>query len=114
MYKLIACKFKTFGACPWPTCPEGGAGQPSYEKYEDCPVGWVPQASPSNTSLNGEENICVQARNECDPNLRHNGRLTDLACTVSMPRQLRAKPYNFQITNSQTNEIETFWFSLTK
>lgn len=28
----------------WPTCPEGGAGKPGYEKYAECPAGWTPAA----------------------------------------------------------------------
>ncbi|NNH32809.1 hypothetical protein C9413_26210 [Rhizobium sp. SEMIA 4085] len=28
----------------WPTCPEGGAGKTGYQKYADCPAGWIPSA----------------------------------------------------------------------
>ena len=113
MYKLIACKFKTFGACPWPTCPEGGAGKPNYEKYEDCPAGWSPQASSSTGSGNGEPNLCVQRRSGCGTGLKRPG-FASVSCIASMPRALRTRPFNFQITNSQTNQVEPHWFSLKK
>ena len=114
MYKLIACKFKTFGACPWPTCPEGGAGKPSYEKYADCPAGWTPQSSSSTGSGRSELDVCVQRRSDCGAKLKQGAGLTGLSCIASMPRPLRTKPYNFQIRNSQTNQVETHWFSLKK
>jgi hypothetical protein len=114
MYKLIACKFKTFGACPWPTCPEGGAGKPSYEKYEDCPDGWTAQTSSSTGSGHRELDVCVQRRSDCRMNLKQGISPTGLSCIASMPRPLRTKPYNFQIRNSQTNQVETHWFSLKK
>ena len=112
MYKLIACKFKTFGACPWPHCPEGGASKPSYEKYDDCPSGWSPQASSSTGSGNGELNICVQRRSDCGAKLKQGAGLAGLSCIASIPRPLRTKPYNFQIRSSQTNQVEMHWFSL--
>jgi hypothetical protein len=114
MYKLIACKFKTFGACPWPTCPEGGADKPSYEKYAECPAGWTPQSSASTGSGRSELDVCVQRRSDCGSNLKQGAGLIGLSCIASRPRALRSKPYNFQIRNSQTNQIETHWFSLQK
>jgi hypothetical protein len=66
MYKLIACKFKTFGACPWPTCPEGRTGEPGYEKFEVCPEGWRPAATLARDALQTELNLCVQARQNCE------------------------------------------------
>jgi hypothetical protein len=114
MYKLIACKFKTFGACPWPTCPEGGAGKPGYAKYEECPSGWTPQASSSTGSGRSELDLCVQRRSDCSAHIKQGAGLQGLSCISSMPRPMRTKPYNFQITNSQTNQVETHWFSLKK
>ena len=114
MYKLIACKFKTFGACPWPTCPEGGAGKPSYEKYAECPAGWTPQSSSSTGSGRSELDVCVQRKSDCGANLKQGGRQAGFSCIASMPRPVRSKPYNFQIRNSQTDQVETHWFSLKK
>lgn len=114
MYKLIACKFKSFGACPWPTCPEGGAGKPSYEKYENCPAGWSAQASSSTGSSRSELDVCVQRRSDCGVKSKQGAGVTGISCIASMPRPLRDKPYNFQVRNSQSNQIETHWFSLKK
>ena len=114
MYKLIACKFKTFGACPWPTCPEGGAGKPSYEKYEDCPTGWTPQASSTTTTGRSELDVCVQRKSDCRETIARGDGVAGHSCFASMPRPLRTKPYKFQIRNRQTNQVETHWFSLKK
>lgn len=114
MYKLIACKFKTFGACPWPTCPEGGAGKPSYQKYEDCPSGWTPQSSTATGSNRGELDVCVQHKSDCVAAVSRGDGVAGNSCISSMPRPLRTKPYNFQIRNSQTDQVETHWFSLKK
>lgn len=114
MYKLIACKFKTFGACPWPTCPEGGTGKPNYERYADCPAGWTPLSSSSTGTGRNTLNVCVQRRDGCGAELRKSVRQTGSSCIVSMPRPLRTEPYNFQIRNSQSNQVETHWFSLKK
>jgi hypothetical protein len=114
MYKLIACKFKTFGACPWPTCPEGGTGAPSYEKFEDCPEGWRPAASPARDGFQTELNLCVQTRQNCEARVGLGDGRSSRNCVVSMPRLLRAKPYYFELTDSETNEVQRHWFSLIK
>lgn len=114
MYKLIACRSKTFGACPWPTCPEGGTGNPAYQKFEDCPAGWRAQASSSTSSGNREFDICVQRASTCDVGRYRSRDVSGSTCIATMPRPLRLKPYNFQIRNSQTNLVETHWFSLKK
>jgi hypothetical protein len=114
MYKLIACKFKTFGACPWPTCAEGGTGEPGYEKYGDCPAGWNAHSSTATILSNDERDVCVRRKSDCEAKLRQGAGVTGVSCIASMPRPLRAKPYNFQIRNSQTNRVETHWFSLQK
>ncbi len=114
MYKLIACKFKTFGACPWPTCPEGDVGKPGYAKYEDCPVGWTPRSSTSTSIGRGELDTCVQNKSDCRDTVARGDGVMGHFCVVSKPRAVRAKPYNFRIRNSQTNQVETHWFSLKK
>ena len=114
MYKLIACKFKTFGACPWPTCPEGGAGKPSYEKYAECPAGWIAQSSFSTGSGRNEFDLCVQRKSDCGASLKQGGGQAGFSCISSIRRPLRSKPYNYQIRNSQTDLVETHWFSLKK
>jgi hypothetical protein len=114
MYKLIACKFKTFGACPWPICPEGGVGKPSHQKYEDCPSGWTAQSSTNARSHGRELDVCVQRKSDCSAIIARGDGVASPSCITSMPRSVRTKPFNFQIRNSQTNQVETHWFSLKK
>ena len=99
---------------PWPRCPEGGAGKPSYEKYAECPAGWTPQSSSSAGSGRSDLDVCVQRKSDCGANLKQGGGQAGFSCIASMPRPLRSKPYNFQIRNSQTGLVETHWFSLKK
>jgi hypothetical protein len=114
MYKLIACKFKTFGACPWPTCPEGGTGEPGYQKFEDCPEGWRPAATPARDGFLTELNLCIQTRQNCESGVGLGDARNLRSCVVSMPRPVRAKPYYFEMTDSETNQVERHWFSLKK
>jgi hypothetical protein len=112
MLKLIACKFKTFGACPWPTCPEGGGGEPGYAKYADCPAGWEP-SSLKGVSRAAEPDLCVKRDVSCDKTSRSSGSMP-IACIgmQTMPRPLRADPYYFDIKDDESGQTERHFFNL--
>ena len=114
MYKLIACKFKSFGACPWPACPEGGTGEPGYEKFEDCSEGWRPAVRLTRDGSENELSLCVQTKQNCDNGASFSDSRNLRNCVVSMPRVLRAKPYYFEIADGETNTVKRHWFSLNK
>ena len=121
MLKLIACHFKTFGACPWPTCPESGQGEPGNEKYADCPTGWSP-ATPTNTrddslvSFNNEQSICQKIVENCGSGRLIFDRETQNNCrrTVEMSRPLRDKPYFWDLVNDETGGVTRTYFDLNR
>jgi hypothetical protein len=113
MLKLIACKFKTFGACPWPTCPEGGGGEPGYAKYANCPVGWEPFSGKGSGSRSQEAQLCVKRDVTCDTGPRKTG-VSPITCIgmQTMPRPLRSDPYYFDIKDDASGATERHFFNL--
>jgi hypothetical protein len=118
----------------WPTCPEGGAGIPGYEKYADCPVGWTPspgdgadhggQSEPSRCSLEVDECRSTRPRPESGTGSSRfvgdgdvmrvypdHGSCRD---TETSARPLRDKPYYFDFKD-EADAVETrHFFSLSK
>jgi hypothetical protein len=113
MLKLIACKFKTFGACPWPTCPEGGAGAPGFAKYADCPAGWEPSSTKGSGNRSQEAQLCVKRDVTCDTGLRKTG-VSLITCIdmQTMPRALQSDPYYFDIKDDASGATERHFFNL--
>lgn len=112
MFKLLACKFKTFGACPWPTCPEGGSGAPGYAKYADCPAGWEPSTT-KGSGGSDEASLCVKRDVTCDKVMKGSGS-RPITCVglQTMPRPLRDDPYYFDITDDASGAAERHYFNL--
>lgn len=116
----------------WPTCPEGGAGKPGFERYADCPVGWTPAAGSGRSNQgSGEQPRCSRIVNNCRAGRdfsRNPGRgrsaivnedITRVysqgsSCryTEYAPRPLRAEPYYFDIRDEATGKAGRYWFDL--
>jgi len=120
----------------WPTCPEGGAGKPGYDRYADCPAGWTPTGgdSGSDRARSEEQSRCTRTVNDCSsrqtrqpfeaPGGGHNGFNNTVTRTVigrnvcsaieTVQRPLRTDPYYFDIKDDQTHQTSRFWFNLEK
>lgn len=113
MYKLIACRSKTFGACSWPQCTQAGTGAPGYQAYNACPAGWAPSASNSNE--NGIGNALDQcSRSVNNPTCLSGVNDCDQYKTETMSRPRKANPYFFKIKDDTSGKVGTHWFNLTK
>jgi hypothetical protein len=106
MYRLISA-MKNWGFT-WPTCPEAGIGEPGYERYADCPVGWSIGYSDNDHGGRREPSFCVQTRDTCGS--RYSGR-EQCRQTVSIERPRRDEPYYFDIP-SEDGRTTRRWFSL--
>lgn len=97
----------------WPTCPEGGAGKPGYERYADCPEGWAPASDPGADHGGRELSSCVR-RNACGGNRRFTGIRDRDTCNEAeyMPRPVRSDPYYFDIRNESDSTSTRYWFRL--
>jgi hypothetical protein len=111
----------------WPTCPEGGAGKPGFEKYADCPSGWLPAVGESRNDdkMASDWSLCVRTEPSCDGSdpfdqpgqgrgLRHldaDGQ-HDARCRQVMSRPLRAQPYYFDLTDEATQRTNRVYFDL--
>jgi len=130
MQKLIsAMKEPGFS---WPTCPEGGAGSPGYERYEECPSGWTPANGNEGRSLFAtEKSQCTRTINQCRGGQRFFGSSTGghrettengvtrvfsgaNSCSFKeyTARPLRTDPYYFDIKDDQSGQSSRFWFNL--
>lgn len=117
----------------WPTCPEGGAGKPGYDPYEQCPVGWTPSAEPQggDNGSDGELSRCSRIVEQCGWNGRDAGgaqgqageggdvtqiysRENSCQYTEFMARPRREKPYFFDITGEKGNQSSRHYFNLKK
>lgn len=115
----------------WPTCPEGGAGKPGYEKYADCPAGWSPTQGETGGGRIGRADLsrCGRVVNACgrgrwsrsDMNSDSANRITriysgDRSCSYTefMARPLRDKPYYFDIRDDTANTTSRYFFDLRK
>jgi hypothetical protein len=99
--------------CPWPTCPEGGAGAPGFAKYADCPAGWEPSSTKGSGSRSQEAQLCVKRDVTCDTGPRKTG-VSPITCIgmQTMPRPLRSDPYYFDIKDDASGATERHFFNL--
>ncbi|RUM10318.1 hypothetical protein [Rhizobium fabae] len=114
----------------WPTCPEGGAGKPGYDRYADCPAGWQPVAGDQDYDhgRSGELSRCSRTVRVCngrtpqsaDSDRQENTRegitrefLGRNSCEYReyVARPLRAQPYYFDIKSEQGG-TERHYFDL--
>lgn len=119
----------------WPTCPEGGAGKPGYEKYAECPAGWTPttgadvrdhgfsrehsQCARKVTTCKGERSpsgFSSRSRNETtvDGITRVYSRNNACVFMEFKLRPRRSDPYYFDIKDGATDRSDRFWFNLQK
>lgn len=76
MEKLISAMKKP--GFSWPTCPEGGAGSPGYERYAECPTGWTPTDGDDQHSMSAPgQSRCMRAANQCSGGQRFFGSSHD-------------------------------------
>ncbi|TPI27669.1 hypothetical protein FJ970_31315 (plasmid) [Mesorhizobium sp. B2-1-8] len=88
----------------WPTCPEAGTGKPGYEKYADCPAGWIVGHSEVGHGSRSEPNLCVKHSGDC-------GRRDGCRETASIVRPVRDDPYYFDIP-ADSGPAARHWFNL--
>jgi hypothetical protein len=133
MEKLISAMKKP--GFSWPICPEGGAGEPGYEKYGQCPTGWAPTAGEGrrDQDFSRERSRCMRKGVTCKgghsfSHFSGDGRTESTAhgatrvyfgnssCvyTEYKPRALRSEPYYFEIIDEATGQPNRFWFNLRK
>jgi hypothetical protein len=119
----------------WPTCPEGGAGAPGYEKYAECPAGWTPTAGDNDQRPRAErgQSRCMRAVIQCNGRRRFVGspnaggieitadgvtrvfsRTNACSYIEYTARPLRNDPYHFDINDESTGQSSRFWFNLEK
>ncbi|WP_104827093.1 hypothetical protein [Rhizobium sp. NXC24] len=116
----------------WPTCPEGGAGKPGFERYADCPAGWVPTEADQdfNHGRSDELSRCMRTVNACKAKAfqryRDDGRTQITKDGVTRvysdsssceyreytARPLRDQPYYFDIESSGKETTERHYFDL--
>lgn len=121
----------------WPTCPEGGAGKPGYDRYADCPSGWTPSAAEADNGHGASSDLsrCRRIVDQCgrgatqDSDVGADGRAGDGVgnndgitreysqhdlCQVieTMARPLRNKPYFFDIDGQDGSGPTREYFSL--
>lgn len=116
----------------WPTCPEGGASKPGYERYADCRAGWTPTAGENiRAPAGGDQAWCMRAVNQCNAGERFdgwwNGGTTQITPDGSTrifsrtntcfyieytARPLRNNPYYVDIRDGASGESSRFWFNL--
>ena len=101
----------------WPTCPEGGTGEPGYQRYAECPEGYQVGSSRDRNGFAGTGDLCVKTVNVCHGNthgLYNSDRQRSCIQTVSISRPLRSEPYFFDIKNDTSGQTERHWFELHK
>ncbi|KAA0693755.1 hypothetical protein DTW90_25635 [Neorhizobium sp. P12A] len=116
----------------WPTCPEGGAGKPGYDRYADCPAGWTPSVADVDSDHGSSDlSRCRRVVDQCARGAARagrdgaDGRIVDDAgitraysqydsCHVveTMARPLRDKPYFFDIEEQDGSGSARQYFSL--
>lgn len=131
MEKLISAMKKP--GFSWPTCPEGGAGEPGYEQFAECPAGWTPASGDSDDSSSSSraKSRCMRAVNQCKgrQHLFGSGNVeqrrttsdgvtrvysTSSSCSYTefKARPLRQDPHYFDLRDETTRQSRRFWFSL--
>ena len=114
----------------WPTCKEGGAGKPGYDRYADCPAGWSPaRAGQAGKPAHGSElsqcsqniKICGAGRGKWTENgsetlasgvTRFYDEYSGCIVRETMARPLRDKPYYFDIHSEYDGTSERHYFDL--
>jgi hypothetical protein len=115
----------------WPTCPEGEAGKPGYDRYADCPTGWQPAVGDQNGSHERSKELsrCSRTVSICNgrtPRRFHSDRQEITRDGVTreysgrnsceyreyVDRLLRAQPYYFDINSAQDGTTERHYFDL--
>ncbi|WP_117196066.1 hypothetical protein [Rhizobium terrae] len=124
MQKLISAMRRP--GFSWPTCPEGGAGKPGYEKFAECPVGWTETSNETGSgdnAGNGELSRCMRQVNDCAGYNSDRQRPSSESQIQSvwgegcqrtdyMARPLRDQPYFFDMRDEQTGTLTRFYFDL--
>lgn len=119
----------------WPTCPEGRAGKPGYEKYAECPAGWRPSTGDDGRGqgFSREQSQCARTVTTCKGGRSSSGFSSrsrtettadgitrvfsrNNACVFTEFRQRprRSDPYYFDIKDGATDRPDRFWFNLQK
>lgn len=100
----------------WPTCPEGGAGKPSHERYVHCPAGWTATSDPNSDRRGNLKSHCSRTVNLCGESRRGRSGRDGESCTRTeiMARGLRQDPYYFDIRDDTDGTVSRHWFNLTK
>ena len=113
MIKLITAMARPHFS--WPICSGAGTGAPGYEKYNDCPIGYVIGYSPSDSDnrSNSEPDLCVKTINRCGSRLNYSREGGNCIETISQSRPLRGQPYYFDIPQASGTR-QRFWFDLNK
>ena len=97
----------------WPTCPEGGTGEPGHEEFEECPAGW--SAAPGELQRDGlsrqKLSRCSREVNKCRGRVNFDGN-GNCRFTEFMARPRREQPYFFDLADPSTRETTRFYFSL--
>jgi hypothetical protein len=116
----------------WPICPEGGAGEPGYERYSECQSGWTPTSGDDDRGTNsrGGQSRCMRRVNQCngghffgssdggsrqtttDGVTRVYNSSNSCSFTEYKARPLRNDPHYFDIKDETTGQSSRFWFSL--
>lgn len=131
MEKLITAMKKP--GFSWPICKGAGTGEPEYERYAECPVGWTPTAGDGirDPQALREQSRCMRRVTTCRPGVRSlragsptvafgdggtrgfpDGR--SCALTEFMQRPLRPDPYYFDMKEGVSGQRTRFWFNLRK
>ncbi len=119
----------------WPTCPEGGADKPGYEKYAECPAGWTPTTGDDGRGqgFSREQSQCARKVTTCKGGRSSSGfsgrsrtektadgvtrvfsRNNACVFTEFRQRPRRSDPYYFDIRGGATDRSDRFWFNLQK
>lgn len=108
----LACAHLLFGACAFPTCPEGGGGGLTFTPFEDCPAGFSP-AAPAGNSGNALGGTSQQSICRSNTPAACGGGTRDPSCTFSeIPRPVRPKPYSIDIKDATSGQTKTYYFTL--
>lgn len=126
MEKLITAMKKP--GFSWPICQGAGTGKPGYERYMECPAGWMPTASGGvrDHQASGEKSRCMRRVTTCRSRV-HSSRNASgdgvtrmfsdgpsCALTEFMQRPLRPDPYYFDMKEEVSGQLTRFWFNLRK
>ena len=117
----------------WPTCPEGGAGKPGYDRYAECPAGWAPAVGEQDGNHGQSREMSRCSRTVTDCRGAFGGRYGQESTEVTrdgvtrvynsrngceykeyVARRLRDQPYYFDIKTLKDGAAERHYFDLNK